>query len=198
MNDAVKRRRPGGRTEQVRRAVATAVLKLIQDGDLEFEVQQVAALSGVHRATIFRRWPDRSALIGEALAEHVSQVSIARTGDWEEDIRRMAYGLRDFFADPVELAMNRTIAAGGDSQFLQQSTGYYLPVMKDLEHLLCEAKASGAIDGSVDTEMVIMTLTSTLLTLTLFTKSPVDDAIVHRLANQAIAVCRAARPPPPG
>jgi AcrR family transcriptional regulator len=192
--DDLKRRRPGGRTEKIRQAVAAAVLKLIQSGDLDFEVQQVAALSGVHRATIFRRWPERSALIGEALAEHVSRVSIERTGDWEEDIRRTAYGMRDFFADPVELAMNRTIAFSGNDEFLQQATEYYLPIMKAFERPLCEAKASGAIQANADTEMFIMILVSTLLTLTLFTKSPVEDAIVERLANQVIALCHQAAP----
>jgi AcrR family transcriptional regulator len=194
MNDDVKRRRPGGRTEKIRQAVAAAVLSLIRSGDLEFEVQQVAALSGVHRATIFRRWPDRSALIGEALAEHVSRVSIEPTGDLAEDIRRMAYAMRDFFADPVELAMNRTIAFSGNDQFLQQATEYYLPIMKAFERPLREAKASGAIPENADTEMVIMILVSTLLTLTLFTKSPVEDAVVERLANQAIALCHPAAP----
>jgi AcrR family transcriptional regulator len=194
MNDEGKRRRPGGRTEKIRQAVAAAVLKLIQSGDLEFEVQQVAALSGVHRATIFRRWPDREALIGEALTVHISRLPVERTGHWQEDVRHMAYGMRDFFADPVELAMNRTLAFSGNDQFLQQASGYYLSIMKDYERLLCEAKSSGMIHENVDTEMIIMILVSTLLTLTLFTKSPVGDEVVDRLVNQVIAICLQSAP----
>ena len=55
----VNKGRPGGRTEKNRKAVALAVLELIKAGKIDFEIQEVAALSGVHRTTIFRRWPNR-------------------------------------------------------------------------------------------------------------------------------------------
>ena len=50
-----KQSRPGGRTEKNRQAVAAAVLQLIKEGRLDFESQEVAALAGVHRTTLFRR-----------------------------------------------------------------------------------------------------------------------------------------------
>lgn len=84
-----KQVRPGGRTERVRKAVADAVIELIEQEGIEFEIKAVAQLSGVGRATIFRRWPDRASLIGEALVEHVSHFEVTMTGNWEEDLRRI-------------------------------------------------------------------------------------------------------------
>ena len=55
--------RPGGRSERTRHAVTTATLELIKSGNLDFDIQEVARLAGVHRTTIHRRWPDRAALV---------------------------------------------------------------------------------------------------------------------------------------
>lgn len=47
--------RPGGRTERNRQAVADAVLSCVREGRLDFEIQEIAALSSVHRTTLSRR-----------------------------------------------------------------------------------------------------------------------------------------------
>src|SRR4051794_29020752 len=94
--------RPGGRTEANRKAVAIAVLKMVAQGNLLFDAGDVADLSGVHRTTIRRRWPDRDALLAEAMAEHTSRFTVALSGDWPVVLRRIAFGLRDFMNDPVE------------------------------------------------------------------------------------------------
>ncbi len=84
--------RSGGRTEANRQAVAQAALKLISEGRLLFDVQDIADISGVHRTTIRRRWPDRDALLAEAMAEHTSRLSVDLMGDWRRVLKRIAFG----------------------------------------------------------------------------------------------------------
>ena len=51
------RRRPGGRSSRVRAAVLGATLEaLVQGGYEALSIAEVAARSGVHESTIYRRW----------------------------------------------------------------------------------------------------------------------------------------------
>src|SRR5262245_53158337 len=110
--------RSGGRTEANRQAVARAVLRLLSEGRLNFDFQDVADLSGVHRSTIHRRWPSHDALITEAMAEHTSRLTIDLRGDWRAVTRRITFGLRDFMSDPTELALGRFLPLSDSAELL--------------------------------------------------------------------------------
>lgn len=169
-----KKARPGGRTERVRKAVADAVIELIKQEGIEFEIQTVARLSGVGRATIFRRWPDRASLIGEALAEHISHFEVTMTGNWEEDLRRITGDLRTFFAQPTEQAFNRTLFAANSSDFNAQMTEYWAPIINKIKAPLEAARLVGEIDENTDVETVVQMLTCTL----------VVESLVHTFPNE--------------
>ena len=59
------------------------------------------------------------------MAQHVSRVSITLSGEWEADLRRIAYGMRDFLSDPVELAMNRMLAITDNEIFHEQMARHW-------------------------------------------------------------------------
>lgn len=187
--DAEKNRRPGGRTERNRLLVANAVLKLVEDGNLDFELQEVAAISGLHRTTIFRRWPDREALIAAALTEHLSHFSVPTTGNWQIDFRRIAFTLRDFFSNPAELAMNRLLVRTSNGEFRRQVFDMWDPLIDSIQETLLDAQRSGEISNKVDHEVVFGMLISTLLTRTLL-GFDCEDEFVERLVAQIIRGCR--------
>jgi AcrR family transcriptional regulator len=62
--------RPGRpRSEQAERAIVEATLDLLAEvGIGALSIEQVAARAGVGKATIYRRWPNKEALIIDALA----------------------------------------------------------------------------------------------------------------------------------
>ena len=124
---------PCGRTERNRQAVADAVLTCVRQGRLDFEIQEIAALSGIHRTIISRRWPDRGALMAEAISEHVGHFSIDFTGDWERDIRRISRALFDFLQEPTEPAMNRMLAISDNVAFHEAMSKYWAPVFESLK-----------------------------------------------------------------
>jgi AcrR family transcriptional regulator len=73
---APARRRPGGRTAEVRRRVLAATAELLVEAGYDaVTVDAVAARSGVHRATVYRRWSDVGGLLADVLAG-------AGAGDW--------------------------------------------------------------------------------------------------------------------
>lgn len=194
MSETARKPRPGGRTERNRLAVASAVLRLIQEGNLDFEIQEVAALSDVHRTTIFRRWPDRGALLAEAMAEHSSRISIEPTDDLATDVRRLILAIRDFFADPVEMALNRMMAITDNELFHRQMRENWDPILEHFEQIFIAARKRGELSAETDIPMIVTSLVSVLLVEAVFTRAPVRDAFVERLIDQTLAQCRAPSP----
>jgi AcrR family transcriptional regulator len=59
--------RPGGRTARTRGQVLDAVASLLLEGGFDaLTVDAVAARSGVHRTTVYRRWRDTGALLADS------------------------------------------------------------------------------------------------------------------------------------
>jgi AcrR family transcriptional regulator len=178
--------RSGGRTEANRLAVAQAALQLISEGRLLFDVQDVADLSGVHRTTIRRRWPDRDALLAEAMAEHTSRLAVVLTGDWRRVLRRIAFALRDFMNDPIENALNRLLAMTDSEDFIALVVRQWSALFDDLAVPFLDAQKRGAIRKDADVRMVVLTFASTMLTLNVYNRRAPSDATVERLVKQAL------------
>ena len=178
--------RPGGRTEANRKAVADAVLEMVAAGDLLFDAQDVADRSGVHRTTIRRRWPDRDALLTEAMTEHTSRFTVDPSGDWQAVLRKIAFGLRDFMNDPVEDALNRVVAISASDQFTELVQRHWRRIFVDLAAPLVAAQASGRLAREVDIQMALGTLSSTILSYAVYSRRPMEDTLVERLIRQTI------------
>jgi AcrR family transcriptional regulator len=149
------KRRPGGRTERVRQSVATAVLELIGNGRLDFDMQEVVALSGVGRSTLFRRWPDRDALIVEALTEHVSQLRIVTSRDWEEDLATNLHELCQFLARPIELAFNKLLVTTHNAALKKAIIDTWLPILSVFEQPLHHASRLEELMDGIDIRQVV-------------------------------------------
>jgi AcrR family transcriptional regulator len=178
--------RRGGRTEANRRAVARAVLKLLSRGHLLFDAQDVADISGVHRTTIRRRWPNRDALIAEAMAEHTSGFSLDPGGDWRSVLQRIAFGLRDFMSDPTESGLNRLLAVTESAEFIDAVTRQWGILFEDLAAPLVKAQKRGDIRADADIHLILLSLASTFLTLTVYNRRSPSDRVAKRLVQQAI------------
>src|SRR5690606_2018959 len=92
----VGQRRPGGRTERVREMVATTVLDLIKNGNIDFSYNDVAEISGIHKTTLYRRWPQRIDLVKEALKQHNSLLKIPHGKTWSETAEALVKSVARF------------------------------------------------------------------------------------------------------
>jgi AcrR family transcriptional regulator len=189
--------RSGGRTEANRQAVAQAVLRLLSEGRLNFDAQQIAELSGVHRTTIQRRWPSHDALIAEAMAEHTSHLTVDFRGDWRTVFRRIAFGLRDFMSDPTENALSRYLPASESPELLDLVTRQWNDLFDRLAQPLLEAQRRGKIRPDADIPMIIVSLASTMSTMTTYNRRAPSDAVTERLARQAMRGMRLNDPEAP-
>ena len=99
--------RPGGRTARVRSSVHEAVLDLLEEHPWEeLSVPLIAGRSGVHQATIYRRWGTMSALLSDVLIEHFATAgAMPDTGSLREDlmfyVTEVAKSLEDGATPPI-------------------------------------------------------------------------------------------------
>jgi AcrR family transcriptional regulator len=71
-----RRKRPPGRprSEQARSAILRSTLKLLgTNGFSELTIESVAAHAGVGKATVYRWWPNKAALIADAFASSTTR-----------------------------------------------------------------------------------------------------------------------------
>jgi len=175
----------------VRKAVLGAVLAKLRAGDGTFSFQDIANISGVHVATIYARWPDRAALVMGAYEEHVRKLDLAFGADWEADLHLMAFALRDFLKDPVEMTANKLLITAGDRVYRGQMAERWFPLTDYLARPLTMAQQAGKIRGDADPILIVQLLISEILTITMFTDIPFDDAYVRRVVDHLIHACRA-------
>lgn len=116
-NDARPRQRPGGRSSRIRSAVLSATYALLSEGGYDVvEVREVARRARVHPTTIYRRWPTKARLVGEAILESSRTLTpTPDTGSLEEDLRRLLRGGAALVRTPAVTALFGVLLAEGDA-----------------------------------------------------------------------------------
>lgn len=183
--------RPGGRTEKVRKTIASTVLDLIKDGQTEFTIVDVVQRSGIARSTIYARWPSREALIAEALTAHNSEFKFTPSGDWQADLHQIARTFAAFSIEPNEVAVNSLVAYMGPGFLLQETSRQWQQINNGLAETLRQAQAAGELRPEVNPTTVITTILTTITGLTVIAKQAPTEAFLHELVDVQIAGCRA-------
>lgn len=104
-------RRPGGRNARVKAQILAATAELVaRDGISGFRYEDVAAVAGVHKASVYRNWPDREELVGDALLRYAEDLaSVADTGDLRRDLVDFLVALAAGLETPFGRALERAI-----------------------------------------------------------------------------------------
>ncbi|MEU8659186.1 TetR/AcrR family transcriptional regulator [Actinoplanes philippinensis] len=111
MTQATGTSRPGGRTARTRDAVHAAVRELLAEStDGTVSLPEVAARSGVHQATVYRRWRTVEALLLDVAMTDLNERSpVPATGDLRADLLFYGRGLAESVARPGGLGLLRAL-----------------------------------------------------------------------------------------
>ena len=97
-------------------AVLKAAMELMQEDDLRMaSVDRISARSGVSKATIYKWWPNRTAVAIDAfLHQMMADAPVPDTGSAAEDFRLTLRGMMGFYTSPSGAIYAQLV---GESQF---------------------------------------------------------------------------------
>src|ERR1700744_3226496 len=104
------------RSEERRDAVLKAAMELMQEDDLRrASVDRISERSGVSKATIYKWWPNRTAVAIDAfLHQMMADAPVPDTGSAAEDFRLTLRGMMGFYSSPLGAIYAQLV---GESQF---------------------------------------------------------------------------------
>lgn len=147
---------PVGRSERARTAALSAALALATELPYpQVTMEAIAARAGVGKATLYRRWPHRGALLFDAVAHRNAAAAgggIPDTGDLVADLTAVLRSVVDELADPGWDALLRALCVEAlvdtevGAQVLEQ---VFAPQITLFADRFATARAAGQIDGSV-------------------------------------------------
>jgi AcrR family transcriptional regulator len=165
--------------------VFAAVIDVL--GDVGYDgltVPDVADRAGVNKTSIYRRWPDKAALVKDALHTLLEvNAVLPQTGSLSGDLTALLRVLGAALSSPfgraalrllwLERHSRRDVVAG-----LGDMGERLIP-----RQVFVDARARGEIDEGVDADLVLFALAGALLHRTFVENADVDDAFIDRLVK---------------
>lgn len=192
MEDGTRRTRHvqrGPRSQRVVEAVREATLaELARCGYAGLSIESVAAAAGVHRTTIYRRWPTKADLVAglvEAPLERL--VTTQRADTLRDSLRALTLRLVANLREPEGLALIRVLTADLDELRAvvdgagERARGAFRQAFED-------AAARGEIDDDVDTDALVHLLFGGVLLWTRGRGHALDEEVADRLIAPIVRV----------
>jgi AcrR family transcriptional regulator len=153
------------RSEQRRDAVLKAAMELIQEDDLRrASVVRISARSGVSTATIYKWWPNKTAVIIEAfLHQMMVDAPVFDTGSAAEDFRLTLRGVMRFHRSPLGVIYAQLV---GEAQFYPTEREWIrthlVNVRREaLRKIWDRGVARGELDPNVDRDVALVLIFGT-------------------------------------
>lgn len=187
---AVDAHRPPGRPRSVEadRAILRAAVDLLADeGYGGVTMEGVAARAGVGKATVYRRWPCKSALVVDALTTcRESGVYPPDTGSARQDLLVFVRGfLNHLRTSDAGRVMPALVAELSRSAELAQAfrEGFVQPRRAKVLEAVRRGVERGEVRAGVDPELVADGVVAVLLHRFLVTGMEIDDGLPERLVD---------------
>ena len=184
MTTATTRRLGRPRSAGVDEALLDATLQLAGEVGINgMSMDDLAQRAGVSKATIYRRWPSKEALVLDALASAIRPFDLVDTGSARGDLavylgelgRRMQTGRSsDVLPD--------LISASARDPALRESLDEWVRHRRQpLTVILGRAVQRGELAADTDLDTIIDALIGAFMYRRLLSHAPLDDAFVTRL-----------------
>ncbi|SFM90183.1 transcriptional regulator, TetR family [Pseudonocardia ammonioxydans] len=183
--------RPGGRTARVRNAVHEAVIALLAEQSWEeLSLPAVAERSGVHQATLYRRWRTVPALLDDVVAEHLTRAApLPDTGTLRGDLDAYAAGVARGLTGPFRVLILRAAMVDTGGAGTPALSGVLAQRSRQLQEMLDRARDRGEAAPTLD-ELVELVL-APLYFYALFGR-PAGAADPRRLVDRLLELAAAA------
>lgn len=177
---------PHRRGEHVRQAVlAAAYDEIVDRGAADATIAGVAARSGVHETTIYRRWPTREQLFVDALlGRSASAIPVPDTGSTRLDLLEFVTDVAEHLASPEGRATLQMCATMGGAESAEHYRQAFWGRRAELVRpVLQRGVERGDLRADVDPRLVLEAMVAPLHARILLTGEPVDADLARRLVD---------------
>ncbi len=174
------------RNPRTHQAILDATVELIAElGYQELSIERVAARAGVGKATIYRWWDSKSALVIEAMGHGMPLPGVPRTGEPRTDLREMIRAAVQLIVDSPVGSMLPALAADvpRDPATAERLRGFLRPRRDAAREILHQAAAQGLLPADVDIEMIIDLYVGLVFYRAFVSGHRVDDGTVDQLVD---------------
>jgi len=183
--------RPGGRSARVKAAVLAGVLdELIESGYAGLTVDRVAARAGVHKATVYRRWPTKEDLVADALLAQTGQtVPMPDTGSVRDDLRLLAHAVIANITSPQGEGLLRTLVsdAARVPAIGAAARTFWAERFAMAGELVRRGIDRGELPADTDPDFLIEALIAPLYLRLLVTTQPLTTRYADRVVDSVLA-----------
>lgn len=189
LKEIAKAGRP--RSEELHQAILKAALDLVLEmGFRKVSVEAIAAKTGVGKTTIYRRWPNKAAVVMEAFLAQLRPAAFFPKAEGAIDRIRLQMHVTAKAFRGRDGALVRALLA--EAQFDPDLAKAFrekwtLPRRKLVSGILQEAIDQGAVRLDIDVESAIDSLYSPIYYRLMIGTGPISDAFVENLFAQTMA-----------
>ena len=157
-------KRPPGRprSEEARQAILQSTLMLLgQKGFSDFKIEEVAARASVGKATVYRCWPNKGALIADAFAASTTRnLRFQDTGSVYRDLSRQMCQVVKVFRSRRGRIVSAILAAGqNDREVIEAFRERFLwPRRREAYATLQRGIARGELRKDLDPDLLLDSL----------------------------------------
>ena len=186
------------RNEHHDQAILGAALDLVAEHGLAgTTIDAVARRAGVGKATIYRRWPSKEALMLDAWVSVVGGLPTPDTGSLRDDLEeyfaaKQAPGRPDEAMQAVYLQL--VAAAKADPHVADTFQAFFTERRRPLRTILERAARRGELPADIDIDLVQDLLVAPFVYRWLFTDRQVDPAVAGKLVDVVLAGVLASAP----
>lgn len=193
MTESVSRvgeQRPGGRAERVRLSVLQAASELLTEvGYDKMSVDEVASRAGVHKTTVYRRWPTKAELCAAAADLEVADaIPMPDTGSLVTDLKLLARDVAKNIGTEGGGRRSRSIvAAAATSDDVAEVLHSFWERRLALTAAIVERGIErGELSESTDPNLLIETIIGPLWVRLLLTGEPITEDIANEVVDLVV------------
>src|SRR5206468_1450356 len=134
--------------------IEATVALLAEHGYEATTVQAISRRSGVHASAIYRRWPNRIALIQEVTLPLFREGRFRPTGDLRRDLRRFVTAFARQYATPAARAAIPALLAAYQADAVTAPEEWTRISLQPQFNAILDAAPPGAVDPGIDRDDV--------------------------------------------
>lgn len=178
------------RSERAREAILTAASELLaRDGFARVTVEAIAARAGVSKATIYRWWPNKAAVVTESFLERTApQITFEGGGSLRENLRLQMRRLTELLAGSGGQVIAALMAESQNDGAVAEAflARWVMVRRRETRAVIEQGMANGELRADLDVDVVMDALYGPIYFRLLTRHLPLDDAFADTLADHVL------------